>query len=180
MADKTENPLLWLLLGRWLGHPLHPAVVHVPIACWAGALIFDILNWAGVGGNALVRGAFYLILVGLLSTLLVVPAGIAEWTQIKREKPAWKLALWHALLNVITAVIFLVSLLLRTGSALRQDVTPLVPFVLCIAGTIILSVSGHLGGRMVYEHGIAVARMSKKKWRHIAEEGGANLPPIKT
>jgi hypothetical protein len=29
---------------------------------------------------------------------------------------------------------------------------------------------------MVYDYGISVARMSKKKWRKIAEAGGANLP----
>jgi hypothetical protein len=29
---------------------------------------------------------------------------------------------------------------------------------------------------MVYDYGISVARMSKKKWRKIAESGGANLP----
>ncbi len=30
---------------------------------------------------------------------------------------------------------------------------------------------------MTYTYGISVARMSKDKWRKIAEAGGANLPP---
>jgi hypothetical protein len=30
---------------------------------------------------------------------------------------------------------------------------------------------------MVYDYGISVARLSKKKWRKIAHAGGANLPP---
>ena len=44
-------------------------------------------------------------------------------------------------------------------------------------GTLILIGSAYLGGRMVYEYGISVARMSKKEWRKLAEAGGANLPP---
>jgi hypothetical protein len=30
---------------------------------------------------------------------------------------------------------------------------------------------------MIYAYGISVARLSKKKWRKIAEEGGAVVPP---
>ena len=29
---------------KWLGRPLHPIVVHVPMAMWPGALIFDLLS----------------------------------------------------------------------------------------------------------------------------------------
>src|SRR5205823_1676683 len=100
--------LLNFLKGTWLGHPLHPILVHVPMAMWPGALIFDLLSQWGIGGNAVVRLSFYAIVFGLIASLI--------------------------------------------GSA-------------------------YLGGRMVYEYGINVARMSKKKWRQIAEAGGANLPP---
>jgi hypothetical protein len=34
-------------------------------------------------------------------------------------------------------------------------------------------VSGYLGGRMVFAYGVSVARLSKDKWRKIAEEGGS-------
>jgi uncharacterized membrane protein len=170
-----ENPVKSLLLGKWLGDPLHPAIVHIPIAAWVGALIFDILGLCGVGEPGLFRASFWLIAVGLISTLIVVPAGLAEWSEIKRGKPAWRLALWHMILNVVATLLFAGSLWLRWENGLNS--LPTVAFVLVIIGDSVLGVSGYLGGRLVYAHGIAVARMSKKKWRDIAAAGNANLPP---
>jgi hypothetical protein len=43
--------------------------------------------------------------------------------------------------------------------------------------TLLLLGSGYLGGRMIYAYGISVARLSKKKWRKIAQAGGAVVPP---
>jgi uncharacterized membrane protein len=52
-----------------------------------------------------------------------------------------------------------------------------IPLLLSAVGTLILIGSAYLGGRMVYEYGISVGRMSKEKWRKLAAAGGANLPP---
>jgi len=175
--ETRKNPIVAALLGNGLGHPLHPAIVHIPIALWVGALVFDALTLSNIGGNGLVRTSFWAILIGLISTLLVVPSGIAEWMQIKREKPAWTLALWHMLLNVCVTVIMVVSLILRTGSALTAQRVPMMAFVLVVVADVVLMVSGYIGGRMVYEHGIGVARQTKNKWREIAAAGNANLPP---
>jgi uncharacterized membrane protein len=42
--------------GKWLGHPLHPIIVHASMAMWPSALIFDLLSrW---NGNAMVRLSF--------------------------------------------------------------------------------------------------------------------------
>ena len=177
MADKDKNPLLKAQLGHWLGHPLHPAVVHLPIALWLGALLFDVLNLCSVGGNALVRTSYWAILAGLATLVIVVPAGIAEWTQIRRERPAWTLALWHMVLNVIVAAILALSLFLRSGEAYLLDRVPTLAFATGLVANVILLVSGYIGGRMVYDHGIAVARQTKKKWRALASAGNANLPP---
>ena len=43
----------------------------------------------------------------------------------------------------------------------------------------LLSVSGYLGGLMVYDQGIGIARISKKKWREIAQRGNAHVPEQK-
>ena len=38
-----DNPVLELMHGgRWLGHPLHPALSDLPIGLWAGSLLLDI------------------------------------------------------------------------------------------------------------------------------------------
>jgi uncharacterized membrane protein len=44
--------------GKWLGHPLHPAIVHVPTGLWPAALVFDLLSHLRGGSNVAVRLAF--------------------------------------------------------------------------------------------------------------------------
>jgi uncharacterized membrane protein len=80
------------------------------------------------------------------------------------------------LLNVAATLLFAGSLWLR-WEADSPESLPMAAFALVVIGNGVLGVSGYLGGRLVYAHGIAVARMSKKKWRGIAAAGNANLPP---
>ena len=169
--------LLNFLKGTWLGHPLHPILVHIPMAMWPGALIFDLLSQWGIGGNAVVLLSFYAIVFGLIASLLAVPTGVVDWSGVKKEKPAWKIGLYHMILNLLVAVIFAINLGLRAQTYREATQVAGKPLLLSIVGTALLIGSAYLGGRMVYEYGINVVRMSKKKWRQIAEAGGANLPP---
>lgn len=166
--------LLDFLKGTWLKHPLHPVLAHLPMAMWPGALIFDLLS--RVGGNTMVRLSFYAIIIGLAAALLAVPTGLVDWSGVKKEKPAWKIGLYHMILNLIVAVLFAVNLGLRVHSFRVETIVTGTPLILSIVGTVLLIASAYLGGMMVYEYGISIARMSKKKWRKIAEAGGANLP----
>jgi len=168
-----------LLKGKWLGHPLHPLLVHVPMALWPAALLFDLLSRAGFGGNAMVRTSFFAIGLGLAVALLAVPTGIVDWSGIKREKPAWKIGLWHMLLNAVVLILFAINLTLRLGTYREAALVTVTPLILSIAGTLVLVVSAYLGGRMVYAYGINVARLSKGKWRKVAESAGANVAPEK-
>jgi len=167
--------LLAFLKGQWLKHPMHPILVHVPMAMWPSALIFDLLSrW---NGNAMVRLSFYAIIFGLVASLLAVPTGVVDWSGVKKENPAWKIGLYHMILNLAVAVLFAINLGLRVQTFRQATVIEGAPLVLSIVGTVLLIGSAYLGGLMTYNYGISVARMSKKKWRRIAEVGGANLPP---
>ena len=169
--------LLAFLKGKWLGHPLHPIVVHVPMAMWPGALIFDLLSQWEIGGNAMVRLSFYAIISGLAASLLAIPTGLVDWTGIKKEKPAWKIGLYHMGLNLSVALLFAINLGLRVQTFRHETKVAGAPLLLSAIGTALLIGAAYLGGMMVYQYGISVARMSKKKWRKIAEAGGANVPP---
>lgn len=163
------------LQGTWLGHPLHPALVHVPTGLWTAALVFDVLTVLGIGGNALVRTSYYAILAGFIVALLAIPAGLADWWDIGRDKPAWKLGLYHMLINALVTLLALANLFLRGGEALEATAVPTVPLVLSALMVGLLAVSGYLGGRMVFSYGTSVARQSKPKWRQRAEAGGAQM-----
>ena len=167
------------LQGSWLGHPLHPALVHLPTALWPAALVFDVLSRTTDDPEIFLRTSFTCIAAGLVVALLAVPTGIADWLDIKPEKPAWKLGLLHAGLNATIAVLWVISLFIRwehwdSGWPIRT-----LPLTLSIVANGLLLVSGWIGGRMVFEHGIGVARMSKQEWRERANRDRANLPPEK-
>jgi uncharacterized membrane protein len=119
------------------------------------------------------------MLLGLIFALPAIPTGVADWTDIRREKPAWKLGLYHMILNVIITILWGINLAMRLPAFQSMSSVPAGLVALSAIATLMLLVSGYLGGRMIYAYGINVARLSKKKWREIAREGGAALPPEK-
>lgn len=165
------------LQGKWLGHPLHPALVHVPTALFPAVLIFDVLSF--LGGNVFVWMSFYAIGLALLVVIIAVPTGLADWSSVKPGKPARAIGRRHLLLNVLVTVIFAVNLALRWDDrdAVRVSVVQL---LLSLVGAGILALAMYLGGRMTFDYGVSVARHSKKKWRAIAEAGHARLPEEST
>src|SRR4051812_42821391 len=104
------------LQGKWLSHPLHPALVHIPVSLWIASFVADVLLLIGIGGEAMAQLARYALALGLLVALLAIPAGIADWVDIKREKPAWKLGLFHMLLNLSAGLLFAISLGVRLAN----------------------------------------------------------------
>jgi len=61
--------------GAWLGHPLHPLLVELPVSLWPVAFVIDLLTRLGIGGNPLVKTAFVAVLLGVLAA---VPAALAS------------------------------------------------------------------------------------------------------
>ena len=98
-----------LLQGKWLGHPLHPALVHLPVGAWTGALIFDLCSIASIGGNSAVLASFACIVIGIVVALAAAPTGLADWWEIKPEKPAYKIGLWHMSMNVLVLILFIAN-----------------------------------------------------------------------
>jgi uncharacterized membrane protein len=166
------------LQGKWLKHPLHPMLVHIPTALWPAALVFDILSNFGVGGNAnaMVQTSFYAIAFGLAAALAAIPTGLADWWDIKPDKPARKIGLYHLALNLTITALQILNLLLRLGTLALDTAVAGLPLALSVISTLLLGASSYLGGLMVFDYGISVARLSKKRWRKIAEESGANVP----
>lgn len=168
-----------LLQGKWLGHPLHPAIVHIPVGAWLSAAVIDVVRrHAGPGSIAPVV-ALFCVVVGLIVAALAVPTGVAEWTPIKQERPAWKLGLYHMILNLVAALVWAANLGLRWKALpTSRPITDAVVVTSVVAAVLVL-VSSYLGSLMVFAQGTSVGRQSKKKWRALAERGGANVPEAK-
>jgi uncharacterized membrane protein len=163
-----------LLQGDWLGHPLHPVFVSLPVALWPTAMACDVLAAAGASPEVLGRMAMVSMLLALAGALLSIPTGLADWWEIQREKRAWKLGLYHLLLNVLATIVWATNIGIRFASSEIGNIT-FAQLALSIVGTLLIGGSTWLGGRMVYDQGTGIARTSKKRWRRIAKAGGARL-----
>lgn len=138
------------------GHPIHPMIIPFPIALWVFSLIADLIYlWRG---NAVWRDyvAFYALLGGIVGAALAAVFGIIDWLSIK-DREVKKVADWHARLNVIALLIFVASFYLRTtGGAGLVGGSYTIPLLLSVLGVILITISGWLGGELVFKHGVAV------------------------
>jgi uncharacterized membrane protein len=140
-------------MGR---HPVHPMLIPFPIALWIFSLVADVIYlWRG---NPLWRDwiAFYTLLGGIVGAAAAAVPGIVDWLSIK-DAEVKRLADWHARLNVIALVVFAADFYLRTtrGAGWVGGSTT-VPLLLSVVGIVLITISGWLGGEMVYVHGVAV------------------------
>ncbi|HVU36084.1 MAG TPA: DUF2231 domain-containing protein [Opitutaceae bacterium] len=168
-----------ILQGKWLGHPLHPAIVHVPVGTWIMALVLDLVAHGRTVSQTVPDLALACVILGLAGALLAVPAGIADWAPIKKERPAWKLGLYHLVLNLLGALVWAANLGLRWKALATAEPVTTAVLVTSIVGAALIVVGGYLGSLMVFDQGTSVGRQSKKKWRAIAVRGGANVPEPK-
>src|SRR5919205_1978006 len=138
------------------GHPIHPMIIPFPIALWVFSLIADVIYlWRG---NLVWRDwiAFYALLAGIIGAALAAVFGIIDWLSIK-DRAVKKVADWHARLNVIALLVFAASFYLRTtGGQHLLGGGYTIPLLLSVLGVILISISGYLGGELVFRHGVAV------------------------
>ena len=83
----------------WLGHPLHPALILVPLGSWISASVLDLLP--GVPGTE--RSARTLVGLGVLSAAPTVASGAADWSRLHPEQQ--RVGLLHAAANATTIVL---------------------------------------------------------------------------
>jgi len=135
-------------------------IIPFPIALWVFSLVADVIYlWRG---NPVWRDyiAFYTLLAGILGAAAAAVPGFVDWLSLKHPTVV-KIANWHARLNVIALLVFAASFYLRThsGSAFVSG-SFTIPIALSVLGVILISISGYLGGEMVFKHGVAVDQQS--------------------
>lgn len=133
-----------------LRHPLHPALVHFPIACWSLAVAADFSGlWLG---DAVWRWSGGLLAVGCVTALAAMLAGMIELPRVP-DGIALRIAYWHMGAMLLASVFFSVRLFLRLDGlhALEPNAISL---LLDAAGFVCLILGGWLGGTLVYHHGV--------------------------
>lgn len=146
-----------ILEGKPFRHPLHPLLVHFPVGLFFLSLLLDLASFAFPNVPGWVRGAYYSMLIGIITALIAAIPGFVDFSDIRKDHPAKRIATAHMVLNLIMVAVYGVDLGLRS-SVLEAVKTPLPALILSLIGVGLLSVSGYLGGRLVYDDGIAVGR----------------------
>jgi uncharacterized membrane protein len=133
------------------GHPSHPMLVALPIGLWIFSLVSDIIFKMGWGGAVWSDVAFYTIAGGTVGALIAALPGFVDLTSITNPKTK-TIALWHMFINLLAVVIFACDFWLRTKRAPGDNL----PIILSVIGIILITISGWLGGELVYVRGVAV------------------------
>lgn len=148
LAGRRSRPLQDLLHGVWLGHPLHPVLVTVPVGSWTVALLLDALDCAGRGGPGTAAAAELSVGLGVAGAVAAAAAGLTDWQHA--HDAARRVGLVHATLNSAALGLYAWSLLdRRRGRAGRAR-------SLGAAGFVVTAVSSYLGGTLSYRHRLGV------------------------
>jgi nitrite reductase/ring-hydroxylating ferredoxin subunit/uncharacterized membrane protein len=143
-AVQAALPRQWMrdfLHGVWLGHPLHPALVDVPIGAWVSSAILDLMP-----GQR--RAATALVAVGTGSAVPAAVAGLNDWASLSPAQR--RVGLVHAASNVVAVGLYGGSLAARlTG---RHQLGRMLGW----AGFAMAGGGAYLGGHLAYKMGAAV------------------------
>ncbi|GJL76767.1 MAG TPA: DUF2231 domain-containing protein [Nitrosomonas sp.] len=139
-------------------HPLHPILVHFPVAAWFFATIGDVLSL--FLGDQVGWVAGVLLVIGTVTAIFAMVPGLIELAKIDQQSMAMRIANQHMVLAMTSWSFYTVSLFLRLeGSTLTQPSH--FAIILSLAGFLFLCAAGWKGGRLVYEFGIGVQRPQK-------------------
>jgi nitrite reductase/ring-hydroxylating ferredoxin subunit/uncharacterized membrane protein len=166
LGQKVKNALH----GTWLGHPLHPVLVSVPLGAWTVALVLDMLDGRSPRRVASGRGADAAIAIGLAGAAGAAVTGLTDWQHTSGASR--KAGLLHGLLNTAATVLYGASLVARARGARGAGRS------LSLAGYAAVSAAGYLGGELVFRRRIGVDHAPRvedgwqppREWTDVAAE----------
>ena len=129
-----------VLRGRPLGHPLHPALVVLPIGAWTSAIAADVLREP--------TAARKLTALGCVSALPAALAGGVDW--LSTDGARRRVGLVHAVLNDSALICFTQSWRARRRGHRGRG------FLASLAGGGLLTAGAWLGGHLAYSQGVGV------------------------
>ena len=150
-----------ILEGKPLRHPIHPMLVHFPIGFFILSLLLDLASFLFPDAPYILRSSFYAMLLGVITALIAAIPGFVDYGDIRNDHPGKRTATAHMTLNLLVVAVYGINLGLRS-SALADSKISMASLLLSLVGVGLLSASGYLGGKLVYDQGIAVGRHKRR------------------
>ncbi|MGB3681449.1 MAG: DUF2231 domain-containing protein [Rubrobacteraceae bacterium] len=133
-----------------MGHPIHPILQAMPAAMLPASTTFDALALFSENDEALSAAGRYSLIFGLISGVGAAATGALDYYEIENEHVS-QTALYHGLSNAALMALYLASLKSRKNGRAGGKA-----LLLSILGASLIGLSGYLGGKLVYEHGVRV------------------------
>lgn len=137
-------------------HPLHPALVPVPIGSFFLALVGDLMHAAVPDDPFWYDLSYAAIGIGLVSAVVAAVFGAIDYLGVKMSPAAFRLATLHAVFNASALGFYAVSFMLRRNRVAEAGPSWSPAIGLEVAGFVLLGVSGWIGGRLAFEHRVGV------------------------
>jgi uncharacterized membrane protein len=135
-----------------LGHPVHPALVHFPIALLLSATIGDLAWAAGLTANTQVSAV--MMAGGLAGGLLAMGAGMVDLARL--DQALVPHALRHVGVVGLAWLGYCIALYLRRDALSGAVSISMATIVISVGSALVLALGGWLGGRLVYTFGAGV------------------------
>jgi uncharacterized membrane protein len=143
------------------GHPLHPPLTDATIGAYTFATVAAILSKLGIAEHGFAQAWWLALVVGLVTTVATALTGLVDWLSITWGSELWKTATLHLTAMVSAAVLFLIAALVGHAGYADQAVGS-GAFVLTLAGFVLLTAGGWLGGAITYVHGMRVLSLPEE------------------
>jgi uncharacterized membrane protein len=125
-------------------------LVPIPIGLWLFSLVCDLVYALGWGGDTWRTVAFYNMVAGVVGALIAAIPGLIDLLSLPAGPK--KIALIHMSINLTIVAAYCINIWMRIANPEGTGAT----LGLSIIAVALLGVSGWLGGKLVYEHGVAV------------------------
>jgi nitrite reductase/ring-hydroxylating ferredoxin subunit len=169
--ERHQDNLVLELLhgGRWVGHPLHPALSDLPVGLWAGVMLLDATDRDPAPRRG-TDAAGMLSAAGILAAGATAVTGLSDWT-VSNDQDR-RVGLFHGLLNTL-------ALGLQCGSLGTRMAGHRGPArALGAASLTVTAAAAYLGGHLVFTNGVMVNRVAwaigPRRWTRALQE--AELP----
>ena len=138
------------------GHPLHPALVAVPIGLFLWAFMADIIYLATDKNETWYDMSMYTGAAAVVTALVAALPGFGDYLTIALKSNVAAMATAHMVLNLATVALFGAAFLVQldNGAVSGNNLTLVV--ALHAIGTGMLAVSGYLGGALAHQHHLAM------------------------
>ena len=136
---------------KLLGHPLHPAIVHFPVAGWTAAVVTDALSVV-LHDPMWWRVSVWLLVIGVVTALAAMTAGFIDLIALPSGQPVQQKALRHMYVMSSAWALYLIDLLVRFPGP--SPVAGWIGLALSVAGFLTLLAGTHVGAQLVYDFGV--------------------------